>query len=694
MSNAEMKQRKRSLLVILLVFSLLVRVFCFGRMETHAATQVGGVSLTVEYNTGGVTAAATQTYYRYYIDEAAGTMDASVTITMPSESEISMADGQLLTAWEMTDPIGQDVITLLPGDTYSFDWESLLEGQESSQLYLSIYGNVREYSVNESFTGEDYNTYAITNYDSIGDISINRTADGFTVTAPGTPVLESHAFDQWQLLNSDYMPIGYATAGGVFQSPDGGDLLLDYSSYDTLYVEAVGIPMATINFYKSMFDTDTVLDTITVTKQTDDNGTKALSFTWPSAPEGEAGSVFLAWYDSIGYSYRLPGTTVTYNDEDGDGYADWPSLGTGYVTSVYGSWLDVTTEYGDVVVTTSAGEATVTTYDTYFTLTAPSAPTADGYLFTGWTILLDNTTYEVTAGEIVSDENNSPIALTYENYDDVTVTFIAQWERIASIYYHQDAEGYKIGSAMHVEQINPEYDASGAVSPGIYTTYGSVSLEDGGLLLGWTNVADGSFLAPEVETTFEWDQLDDKNSIHLIAVWLYTDWVLGDGVADWQEKVTIVHETDGMYSLTLPEKEPVMPGYSFDGWEHAQNQQTYRFAAGENTSNQGLSYTYPSENEVTHEFVAQWTADPTPTPTPTNTPTPTPTNTPTPTPTNTPTPTPTPVVVSAGVQELSAGQEYRLPEGKWVIDGDTTVYEGGMVFYVPKSGTYNIKEGE
>ena len=110
----------------------------------------------------------------------------------------------------------------------------------------------------------------------------------------------------------------------------------------------------------------------------------------------------------------------------------------------------------------------------------------------------------------------------------------------------------------------------------------------------------------------------------------------------------------------------------------------------------------------------------TPTPVPTSTPTPVPTSTPTPIPTATPVPTPTPVpteapsptpeptanpqggmsagdsviTLSAGTVELIAGQKYRFPAGKWLVNDDPSVYEGGIEFYVAVSGTYVISEGE
>jgi hypothetical protein len=194
MKRMEFRQRKRALIVIAVVFALLMRMFFFAGIETKAATPVDGVSLTVEYYTGDNAPAITQTYYRYYTDEASGAMDDSVTIRMPAESEVSLTNGKLFVAWELTEPIGQDYLYLAPSEEYTFDWESLLDGQPTSAIRLSVYANIREYSVSDSFTSEDYMTYAVTNYDSIGDISVTRVEGGLKILAPGTPELERHEF--------------------------------------------------------------------------------------------------------------------------------------------------------------------------------------------------------------------------------------------------------------------------------------------------------------------------------------------------------------------------------------------------------------------------------------------------------------------------------------------------------------------
>lgn len=82
-----------------------------------------------------------------------------------------------------------------------------------------------------------------------------------------------------------------------------------------------------------------------------------------------------------------------------------------------------------------------------------------------------------------------------------------------------------------------------------------------------------------------------------------------------------------------------------------------------------------------------------------------PTNTDTPTADNTPANTNTPTtgasvagnrignnILSGGILSLASGTAYQLGSGKWTVAGDSTVYEGGSVFYVTNSGSYNFHQ--
>ena len=49
-------------------------------------------------------------------------------------------------------------------------------------------------------------------------------------------------------------------------------------------------------------------------------------------------------------------------------------------------------------------------------------------------------------------------------------------------------------------------------------------------------------------------------------------------------------------------------------------------------------------------------------------------------------------VISEGEIYLEAGEQFKIPEGEWTVDGDETVYYGGTVFYASKEGMYTFKK--
>ena len=49
-------------------------------------------------------------------------------------------------------------------------------------------------------------------------------------------------------------------------------------------------------------------------------------------------------------------------------------------------------------------------------------------------------------------------------------------------------------------------------------------------------------------------------------------------------------------------------------------------------------------------------------------------------------------VISEGEIYLEAGEKFTIPEGEWIVDGDSTVYLGGSVFYAVKEGMYTFKK--
>ena len=668
MKRMEFRQRKRALVVIAVVFALLIRMFFFAGTETKAATPVDGVSLTVEYYTDGNTPLITQTYYRYYTDEASGAMEDSVTIQMPAESEVSLASGNLFMAWELTEPIGQEYLYLAPLEEYTFDWASLLDGQPTSAIKLSVYGNIREYSVSDRFTSEDYMTYKVTNYDSIGDISVTRVEGGLKISAPGTPELESHEFSHWQILNSDYMPVATAKANEVFVSPDGGDFLLDYYSYESMTIEPVGIPVACINFYPNEYDMTTVLNTVYVTKETDDNGTKALAVQMADAPADGPDSLFLTWFEQINYTYVQPGTTVVYDlDDTQDGYSEWPALSSGYEATVFGTWVDIAMEFGDVEVTGYESMAGVERQEDYFTLTAPGNAMADGYYLKEWKVTLGGTDYQVTPGETVCDSRGTPLQLEYKTYAGETITFVAEWEPLltVTVEYYASRSDYTQGivawSDIHTQEGGTDSVTIRMPSAG----------NTDRTFLRWTCVQQNGHFFEDKQIEFYWEYLGSVNyTLQMVAETV--DVIVdmndnGDADAIGESEFEIVR-SDTYFEVVVPERIPGRTGYTFGGWS-AQTDIGER----ETLSPGGTwSLDYDGHEEAYVTFTANWVANPTPTPTP----------------------IPDPVMVYEGDNYLWDGEKYQFSGGTWMIEGDATVYEGWIEFYVPSYGYYYIKGGE
>lgn len=48
----------------------------------------------------------------------------------------------------------------------------------------------------------------------------------------------------------------------------------------------------------------------------------------------------------------------------------------------------------------------------------------------------------------------------------------------------------------------------------------------------------------------------------------------------------------------------------------------------------------------------------------------------------------------SGSYALKAGRDYHLGGGKWTLDGDSTVYQGGSTFYVSKDGSYRFTRNQ
>ena len=97
----------------------------------------------------------------------------------------------------------------------------------------------------------------------------------------------------------------------------------------------------------------------------------------------------------------------------------------------------------------------------------------------------------------------------------------------------------------------------------------------------------------------------------------------------------------------LPWQRPVSAGWYFEGWRCDIDGALYQ-------PGDTLSFSFAGHPEV--QLTAEWT-----------------------------------VLIGRGNYDLTAGMRYRLAEGTYSIDGDTTVYYGGSAFYVREGGNYTIR---
>ena len=154
----------------------------------------------------------------------------------------------------------------------------------------------------------------------------------------------------------------------------------------------------------------------------------------------------------------------------------------------------------------------------------------------------------------------------------------------------------------------------------------------------------------------------------------------------------------GSYSFTIT----IADGYTAsDSFAVTANGRTL---AGTSTDGRTYTYTITDITEAQTVSVAGVTLVPASEPEPPAN-TDVPANTDTPAPDNTPANTDTPAngapvagnrvgnnILSGGILSLASGTAYQLGNGKWTVAGDSTIYEGGSVFYVTSSGSYNFHQ--
>ena len=252
MGVKELKERIRSLLAWILVFSLVVGVTLFGVPEVVVAEETTktptGVVLNVPYYTGGETYEKTQTYPQYYVDEVAETVDETVTVTTLTESEAGFSDSdrKKLIVWK--DSFGTMIV---PGDTVDYNWNNLNNGESLAEVSMSAL--VLTYT-----TPGDYNYYPVS---EMGDLTLNynNETETFTITMPEAVTVRSGKFVRWVVTsgNNTY----YAEAGGTLTTSDKVEATFAYDNME-LSVEVEWVPMATVMYYESYDNYGTVLDEV------------------------------------------------------------------------------------------------------------------------------------------------------------------------------------------------------------------------------------------------------------------------------------------------------------------------------------------------------------------------------------------------------------------------------------------------
>ena len=119
---------------------------------------------------------------------------------------------------------------------------------------------------------------------------------------------------------------------------------------------------------------------------------------------------------------------------------------------------------------------------------------------------------------------------------------------------------------------------------------------------------------------------------------------------DTRMEELVAEQPDGqtaVCTLELPEQRPEGAGWYFEGWRCSVDGKLYQ-------PGDALSFRYADAPRV--EMTAEWT-----------------------------------VLIGRGNYDLSAGMRYRFDQGSFQIDGDSTIYAGGSLFYVREGGNFTIR---
>ena len=397
MSVKELKARGRSLLARVLVFSMMLCTLFYREIQpkTAAAATETGESLEVFYqNDSGAKVATTQSYKRYYIDEAANAKDETVIVT--THSSANLGDGELLVAWNVN---GSKVT---PGKSIELNWSEQVATASTSSL--NVIAEVISYTIEDS-----YNYFPVT-VPGKPSVSYSDDTDTYTVSMPGTPTVTGGSFVRWKVSAGN--GVYYADAGGALVTEDG--LPVNFSGSTSLSIAAEWVPMATIKYYDSMdeYYSDSPMTTFTQVAEYEEGKLMPLSFSVAEGLGSSEGKYFLAWY--IESSYVTPGTNLTY---------EWSSLPSGYPVKMAATWLtpEFSSNVDGVLSNETFANTTISVSNTAdgYTVTAPSAPTHKAYFFDKWLVYFSDMPYEAAAGGTLDE--------VFPYSGDQSILLEAQW---------------------------------------------------------------------------------------------------------------------------------------------------------------------------------------------------------------------------------------------------------------------------
>lgn len=543
--SKEQKNRRRSLMAWVTAIALLLGLVSVPYTEVQAGGIVEGVLLTVDYVIGDAVV-KTETYSRHYADDTNTTMEEYVTVTVPDDSVLSNAGGSLLISWEYTDVSGE-ICRILPGKTMELSWNELLaDGGLEAKVTMSAW--MQNYTVELEYVGEESNPYRISNLSENEPIELSSEEDYVSVSAPETvPVMDAHSFLGWQLYNGEELIGETDEPGGVFISSEYGSQIPYEKLGDSWTVKALWATKATINFYDDYahYYEDTLSSAVEIVKQ---DGIP-FEFTTPSipdTPEEFRNGTFLAWHSLIDDKYLEADETVTYET--------WPTLPSGYIGTVVGTWLNANYEFGDEEVEDWQGVVFVERVsDTHFTVCAPEVmpkSTDETKYMNGWRVVADDMELTAGVGQALADEEGNPYEFPYERLMDTTLDFTAEWVDLLSTTVTFDLAGGELDGrtepiVYHQVQGTPEEETFAVTAPPEPTRpgYRFIAWEYSNEHLGANQSTEAyfSYEQPPITFTAVWQQTATVNYVPNPTM-----------IPSYTENVYQNSENETFFYITLP----------------------------------------------------------------------------------------------------------------------------------------------